>query len=177
MEDIFNDTTLAELGVRIIEILENVNFIRKELIKYAYNHKAYVLKVKHDFLHPKESRDLFTLPSKLPMIVKPKPYSKETFGGYILNNVNFCDDLFIKRHAYGYSSQLSDNSKIYDMINNMSSIPFKINTELLEYVLDKGHQLGLIINPADKHKFADIGKRTKYQEGEFISHNSKIMVE
>jgi DNA-directed RNA polymerase len=77
---------------------------------------------------------IITLPTKLPMIVSPKPYSKNIQGGYLLNNDQFSEDLFIEKKGYGVKSQLSDNTYIYDMINKINNTPFKINTVLLDYI-------------------------------------------
>ena len=111
------------------------------------------------------------------MIVKPKSYSKGVLGGYLLNEVKFSEYLFIEKKGYGEKSELSENNKIYDMLNKMSSIPFKINTDLLEYLINNWQKHDLLIDPNTTHKLNDLEKRTKYQENINRSYNSKIILQ
>lgn len=41
------------------------------------------------------------------------------------------------------------------MINKISSTPFKINKELLDFLLNKGIELNLLTDPLVKHPFED----------------------
>ncbi len=120
---------------------------------------------------------IITLPTKLPMIVSPKPYSKNIQGGYLLNNDQFSEDLFIEKKGYGVKSQLSDNTYIYDMINKINNTPFKINTVLLDYITNNWEKHNLLINPKIKHKYEDIEKKTKYQRSVYNSHVSKVILQ
>ena len=85
------DDYYAELGGKIIEILEHCEMIKKKLVANTDStssyEKHYVLFVPEDSVaRPKNSSDIFTLPSKLPMICEPKDYSKQSLGGYLLND-------------------------------------------------------------------------------------------
>lgn len=95
------------------------------------------------------------------MIVKPKPYNKNSLGGYLLNDVNFREDLFIKKQGYGVNSELTDNNKIYNMINKISSTPFKINVALLDYILNNNDKHQFLMDPNQEHKFHDLEKTTR----------------
>jgi DNA-directed RNA polymerase len=63
------------------------------------------------------------------------------------------------------------------MINNISSVPFKINLELLEYIQLNNEKHGFLINANIPHKYENISKRTVIQESEYKAHNSKIVLE
>lgn len=63
------------------------------------------------------------------------------------------------------------------MVNQISSTPFKINQTLLDYITGEGAKHNLLIDVHTKHKFADLEKRTKYQQSVFASHNSKIVLQ
>ena len=63
------------------------------------------------------------------------------------------------------------------MVNKISSTPFKINQPLLDYINSEGAKHNLLIDPYTKHKFEDLNKRTKYQQGVFSSHNSKVVLQ
>jgi DNA-directed RNA polymerase len=63
------------------------------------------------------------------------------------------------------------------MINQINSTPFKINTVLLDYIMNNWERHNLLFDPKVKHKFEDIEKRTKYQNGVYNSHISKIILQ
>lgn len=119
---------------------------------------------------------MFNLATKLPMIVKPKVYTNNSYGGYLLNDIKYKDGLFIPKKGYGLNSELSDKNKIYDMVNKMSSIPFKINKTLMEFILKENNH-NLLIDSNIKHKFYNITKRSKYQESVYKSYNSKLVLQ
>ena len=72
---------------------------------------------------------------------------------------------------------MSSDNKIYSMINNISSIAFKINQPLLDYIYNEGSKHNLLIDPYAKHKFEDLEKITRYEQSVYISHNSKIVLQ
>lgn len=63
------------------------------------------------------------------------------------------------------------------MVNRISKTPFKINQTLLDYITGEGAKHDLLIDIYTKHKYADLEKRTKYQQSLFTSHNSKVMLQ
>lgn len=154
------------MGCDIIQILESCDMIKKVLTTTVVDHKVssqYSLEVLDDSKLSRNNKHIIiNMPTKLPMIAKPKPYTKDALGGYLLNDVKFSEGLFIEKKAYSINSVLSDCSKIYDMINKISSTPFKINETLLNYLIANKHNL--LIDSTVSHKFADLKNRTKYQE-------------
>lgn len=105
---------------------------------------------------------IYTVPNKLPMIVKPKPYSANTSGGYLLNDIQFNEDIFIEKKAYSVWSELSLDNNVYDLVNTINSTPFKINKLLLNYITHD--RFNLLYDPNIEHEYANLEKRTKYQD-------------
>lgn len=136
-----NDTFYSDLGCKIIDLLKNSDMIKLVLQK-ANSYEKYpyyiITIVDEKLMSNRNKHSVINLPAKLPMICKPKPYSKEHLGGYLLNDENFREDLLIEKKAYGTTSELFNDNKIYDMVNNISSIPYKINTDLLNYITGEG---------------------------------------
>lgn len=151
--------------------------IKLLLIKPTYKERLYILEVADKgLLDKREKQPIINMPTKLPMVPVPKPYSKDALAGYLLNDEKFTDELFVNKHAYGIRSELSEKNKIYDMLNNISSTPFKINKPLLDYITTNGIKHGLLTDPTVKHKYADLDKRTKPQQKSFAAHNSKLIL-
>lgn len=111
------------------------------------------------------------------MICKPKPHGPNILGGYLLNDELYSEDLLIEKKAYGLKSELSANNNIYDFVNNISITPFKINRELLNYIIREGARHNLLLDPHSKHKYSELTKRIKYQQKVFASHNSKVVLQ
>nr|YP_009543520.1 DNA-dependent RNA polymerase [Coniothyrium glycines]AYU74410.1 DNA-dependent RNA polymerase [Coniothyrium glycines] len=172
-----DDTLRSHLGCRIIDILTSCDMITKILTKTSREKSQYVLEVVEDKKVVKEKQSIMSLPTRLPMIVKPKPYNNGVEGGYLLNGEKYHEDLFIQKKGYGINSELSKSTKIYDMINKINATPFIVNRSVLNFLLEKGSEFNLLINPLDKHKFSEIKKRTKYQDSKLKSHNSKIILQ
>lgn len=56
---------------------------------------------------------MVVIPLNLPSIVKAKPYSKNEFGGYLLNDVEDFYSLIGEKLGYGKSSEIKNNIIIY----------------------------------------------------------------
>lgn len=127
------------------------------------------------------------LPAKIPMIVKPKEYkrvvydgkSREELGGYLLNGEYYNNELIIKNWRSKVNSKIQDVNVIYRTINNMASVGYKINKDVLEFIRmnDRRFELTKIYlsHPFDE-KLCD-KKLNKIQKTELESFNSKKLVE
>lgn len=87
------------------------------------------------------------------MICVPNQYKINQPGGYLLNYQKYHKGIFIDKKNYAFTSLLNSNI-IYNMVNMISSTPFKINIELLNYIDDKGVEKGLIMDSSIPHKYA-----------------------
>lgn len=145
--------------------------ITNELIIKSKDEKYYILTVYKKLLDIKE-KSILHFPLKLPMVVKPKEYNKNILGGYLLNDVSYKEELIIHNNIIKDKSLIQDNNVIYDMVNNISGTPYKINTEFLDYILTNKHDL--LIDPNKPSKYENIEKRTKYQQAKYSSHISKL---
>lgn len=119
---------------------------------------------------------MYAIPTRLPMIVKPKAYGANLLGGYLLNDVDFKEDLFISKKAYSISSELSYINNVYSMVNNISKTPFKINIPLLNFISNNDNY-NLLIDISVSHEYENLEKRSKYQESKYKSHNSKVLLQ
>lgn len=89
-------------------------------------------------------------PLKLPMKVEPKDYGKDIFRGYLLNDVNYADNMITKKkiEMKEYSTVLADNI-IYYFINNIMKTVFKINKIFLIYLMEYNHEHRLLTMEKD----------------------------
>jgi hypothetical protein len=66
---------------------------------------------------------------------------------------------------------VNKNNLIYNQINYMSGIPFKINKDVLDFLLEKGVSMNLILGSL--HKETELFKNlSPSQKKEVLSHNS-----
>lgn len=71
------------------------------------------------------------------IIVKPKQYDRNNLAGYLLNDISYVDELIIHRPSSKFKSNIEENNNIiYNAINGLSSTPFKINTKVLDFLLN-----------------------------------------
>lgn len=167
------------MGCKVIDILTHSDMVDLGLINSdTSKHPVQALHVKDkNLMSTKTKQRVINLPTKLPMICPPKEYGSNKLGGYLLNDEKFADNLFVEKKAYALTSELSDNNKIYEMVNKLARTPFKINQTLLDYIAGEGSKHNLLIDVYTEHKFANLEKRSKYQQSVFASHNSKVVLQ
>ena len=173
------DEFLLHIGSKLLEILlvSDMLSIKILTLKENKNQSVLVCNKEIDSLLDRKN-PVSILPQFLPMIVKPKPYSTyKSFGGYLLNGVDYEYPLFTDKLAYGIPSEIEANSVLLPAINNIMNTPFKVNKELLNYLVEKNHIHNLLIDPEYNHELAGKEKRTKYEEKEFQRFLSKRMLE
>ncbi len=170
-----DDTFIAKLGGKMVDILEASGMLKRVLNVESRTERHYVLDVDDSkLLNKLGKRKVFIVPSKLPMIVKPKEYSDKELGGYLLNNEKYIENIFIEKKAYGVSSELKRSNQVYSMVNNISKTAFKVNKDLLSFITGK---LGsrFLLDSKLNHKYELLEKTTKLQEKQLKAHKSKLL--
>ena len=82
------DRFYSELGCKLIEALEGSELLRKDVVRTSYKAQHYELFVYDNYLNNSFNvRKMYSIPNKMPMIVKPKSYDHNSLGGYLLNDV------------------------------------------------------------------------------------------
>lgn len=167
------DEIYLEIGTYLIEVMKTLKMINLKVYSSDSNNISVVVlddSIK-DVIGDNINKAL-AVPLDLPMIIKPKPYNKyNNQGGYILNDIEYYDPLISKKINYGIPSKIEDD-KIYSNINKMMSTPYKINKELLDYIVNFNHIHKLLIEPDFQHELSTVN-RDKHQEREyqrFLSH-------
>ncbi len=113
---------------------------------------------------------------KLPMICKPVDWSDDEDGGFILNNNYHFDEIIHQGFNNITPTTISDKNRIYGQINYMSKIPFKINKEVLNYILANGVEMNLILGSL--HPKTEIFEKLENNEKqEILAHNSRYFQE
>jgi len=130
----------------------------------------------------------FYVSVKLPMIVKPKKYKyiledgiiKTThLGGYLTNDIDITQELIISKSTISKDYYMS-NQIIYDLVNNLSSVPYKINKQVYNFIIDKDHEFNLIMKESEIENdcINSEGKfKSKYKESKYKSEMSKFILE
>ena len=173
-----DDNFYVKLGCMIIDILEYTEMINKGLHKIENKKQEYIVRIaESDLLNVKKQPQIFNLPTKLPMVCIPKPYTSTSVGGYLFNDEKYFEGLFIDKKGYQCTSVLSNHNNIYDMVNKMNSTPFKINTDLLNYLNLKGIEQDLIMDPNSVHLYQELDNLKAFQKKKLASFNSKKILQ
>jgi len=177
VQPVENDTLYAYLGARIFfDLLSTADLIHQDILQISKSEKESVLKLNIQISDFVEKNKLFVIPLKLPMIVEPKAHNIKELGGYLLNDIEITDELIIDKANYKESSTIKRKNIIYNMVNNLNKTSYKINNEVLEYILDFGVKYGIIIDNNIVHEYENI-KRTKRQEKIYRSYKSKLILQ
>ena len=158
-----NNTILVEIGLRLLNLLVEVKLIHTEIISLERKSKVTIFKASPKIIESLGSQmKLLTISYKIPMIVKPKKYSRsvvtgEILGGYLLNDIDFHTPLIIKNSELKEQSEIDENNIIFDLINNLSSVGYKINIPVLEFLLENNLEYGFFteqdyVHPLEEKK-------------------------
>jgi DNA-directed RNA polymerase len=126
---------------------------------------------------------LLRLPNKIPMIVQPKPYSWDegtdivTLGGYLLNDIEYTDDIISHNWRLANKSSISKENVIYDTVNYTSSVAFKINTKVYDFIKKYHKKYNLIIDHDFIHPLSLKEKLRKTEKIQLESFYSKRELE
>jgi hypothetical protein len=136
-ENNLNEEQAVCLGDLLIEC-----FIRIEIIDRRFDiedkGKAYI-EIRQDCIN-EIVENTFIVPTSLPMCHKPNEWSDDKRGGFLSNMVGRGKDL-IQGSALKEKHLIEDKKELFDSINYLDSIKFKINNDFLDYILNDGYYL------------------------------------
>ena len=144
------------IGFRLLNFLEEVKLIHSELYIKNKDEKIHIYVGNNDVLENiGKSFGLLNISYKIPMIVPPKPYSKvndnNVLGGYLLNDREYVSPLIIKNNELREQSDILEENIIYNTVNQLSSVGYKINIPVLDFILEKGLEYKLFTDPNFQH--------------------------
>nr|ADO51613.1 rnapol [Moniliophthora roreri] len=185
-----DDIVLVNISLNLLEFLVEAKLIETKTEKSNTDSS----KKESIFVCKKEIVDkignyfnLLDISYKIPMIVEPKKYKinqntgQLNLGGYLLNDIDFISPLIINNPELKSQSIIREQNNIYDMANNISSVAYKINNQVLEFILENGLEYNLIIDPNNKSNLElkkEAGhKLTLSEEKELDSFLSKKRLE
>jgi DNA-directed RNA polymerase len=180
-----DSTNLFYFGSQLIYLLMGANLVEIKIINTDKKEKYNIL-VPGKFIYDKIGKFiLLSIPNKIPMVVKPKKFIREIIngkvtdklGGYLLNDVHYTSGIIIENRELKTPSLIEINNKIYDMVNNMSAVGYKINISVLDFVLEFGLDYNLVIDPNYIHPLSLKSKLTILERRELESFQSQQQLE
>jgi hypothetical protein len=177
-------TFITELGLILLGWVFELKLIKKEVVIESVREKWNILLTGNKFNNViKENKNIpiLNIPLKIPMIIRPKKYgdNKGTvqLGGYLLNDVCYTEPLIIDKPNLVEKSEIKIGAIIYDMVDKVNSVPFTINTDVLDFILNNYKKYELLIDLEYKHPLEDKNKLTINEKKELDSFNSKKRLE
>jgi len=170
-----NSTLKNNIGAIIIEWCNEANLVQHSTISIARKEKRnYIFPSQAIIKLLDESKDytIKHLPLRIPMIVKPKTYEKklvegkfkEVLGGYLLNDEKFTDGIIIPNWELKKSSFIKNDNVIYNLVNNVNSVGFKINKDMLDFINTYADKFNLLIPPISNYKIKTRISKTEYNK-------------
>jgi len=181
-----NDKLVGHIGAILVNWMLDLELVVVDWIKISSKESQNILMPSQEVLSTlKNLNNIPNLPHKMPMIVKPKPYYrkeidgviKERLGGYLLNDEKYTDELIIPKWNLKEPSVIKDKNVIYDLVNNINGVGFKINTDVLDFIYYYNDIHNLISNEDDYNDLVSKSKLNKSQQIELESLLSKKRLE
>lgn len=178
-----DDTMKLHIGSILVDWLIESDLIQNHLVSIGRkDRRTYLIPATKiiNILTKEKSNHLRHLPFRIPMIVKPKLYSRELvngqirerLGGYLINDVKVTDKMIIRNWELKKSSIVQDPNVVYDLVNNINSVGFKINKDMLNFIYTYGEKFELLLNEDINFDFSKPINKTDYTEIE--SYVSKL---
>jgi DNA-dependent RNA polymerase len=184
LQNLATDPVLIQIGLKLLNFLEEVKLIHTELYILEKDRKNHIY-VGNNFILENIGKyiNILNLSYKIPMIVKPNKYSrdfktgKEILGGFLLNDKEYVTPLIIKNSELKDQSFVENENIIFGLVNHLSSVGYKINTLVLDFILEKGIEYDLYIDPNFKHPLENKNKLTFSEKKTLDSFLSKKQLE
>lgn len=164
VEEYTDNQLIFHIGSHLLNILMDLELLVIILQNSSNGNKnqQQILALGPIFANIETNSFLTDLSYRVPMIVKPKEWKREILphrdnklverlGGFLNNDVKFTTPLIIENWELKKKSRILDPNVIYKMVNNLQSVPFKINIEVLDFIKKYGIDYDLIIDPNYVH--------------------------
>lgn len=206
--NIYNNDLIHNIGGLVIDWLREIDLLeiklaqsnedsRKNFNMFKVTDRIEKLLVKSQGqfgVNPELGRGVpLTLPKKIPMIVRPNEYLRvknkegeieEEYGGFLLNKELTHDELIIQNWKLKTKSKIEDINQIYNAVNNISSVGYKINRDVLNFIrlYDSKFHLTLTMNDTVKNillkadaleNFEDLDSKPSYKN-KYTKSSSKL---
>lgn len=113
------------------------------------------------------------------MLIPPKKYLDESgnvrSGGFLLNEELYTEPLIIEKANLAEKTKISE--KKYKMVDNINSVAFSVNQDVLNFILKIYKKYNLILDPNYKHPLESKTKLTLDDKRELESFNSRKYLE
>jgi len=109
--------------MRKIEIIDSSSLPNEDLFSLEFN---------ENLIQNNIDKLTNILPTNLPMICQPNKWSDTEYGGYLNNKIE--KNNLIKGIGINNDHRIYNLNKLYDAINYLNSIKFKVNKEVLDYI-------------------------------------------
>lgn len=126
-----DNTVLFNIGSILIGWMLIWKIRDKKTVTISRKEKSNVIMPTRLLTDAVTNKIVYNMPKKLPMLVVPKPYSKELLGGYLLNDKVTTGSMLIKKWSNKEQTILVNNKNINNIIKKFSSVCYKINTDVL----------------------------------------------
>ena len=170
-----DSTFIFKLGSLSVSFAINCNLLEIKTLVLSKSEKLNAVWPTEKLRNTITNQSVLNFPKKIPMIVRPKPYTNMTDGGYLLNDEYTTDSIIQNKWNNREPSQIKNKNVIYDLINNINSVGYKINTNVLEFILYRrpDYFKDEINDFRYKHPLLDKRKLTKKEKVELDSYLSK----
>lgn len=178
----FTETGRAEIGAKVIGWLKNLDLVRIETITKGKKEKDNIIVPTERIIDLLGKEKIIKpLPRRLPMIVRPKLWERkkseqgirEILGGYLLNDEKYVRPLLIPKWNFGKPTLINDENLVYDLVNNVNSVGYKVNKDVMEFIGSYGLEFDLVISTAYIHPLSLKPKLTKAKYVELTSFLSQ----
>ena len=173
----------GNIGGIIVEWLKQAKLVQNKIVVTGKTEKHSYLIPTNEVLDSLISTNkLMHLPLIIPMIVKPKPYKREVInqklverlGGYLLNDIKITDRLIIDNWELKEASNIKNTNVAYDLVNNMNSVGYKINKDVLNFISKYGSKYNLLVYKENIDNLLEKSKLSKKEKLEVESFLGKL---
>jgi len=129
----FDTPAFVRLGHVFIETFTSS---LNQVFKRLFVNDSYIVMLNPEYEN--EIQDsLIISPQSLPMVCEPLKWSANQYGGNLLNNTdNYKNELVVGSHQH--SHQIMVNDDVYNAVNRLNSLKFKVNADLVDYIQNDG---------------------------------------
>ena len=174
--DKFEDSTfIFNLGSLLINFAITCDLLELKIVKLSKIEKVNIILPTEKLIKTISKNIVFNLPKRIPMIVPPKAFTNKNNGGYLLNDELTTDSIIKNKWNNKELSTIKDNNVIYDLVNNIHSVGYKINKDVLDFILYNSDDYfkNEIIDLKYKHPLIEKSKLIKSEKIELDSFLSK----